>query len=57
MRRLLISYLLVLSYFATTAQTRLIEPNHQYWKEIVFYQIYMPSFRDSDGNGYSDFKE
>lgn len=27
-----------------------------WWKEVVFYQIYMPSFQDSDGDGYSDFK-
>lgn len=27
-----------------------------WWKEITFYQIYMPSFQDSDGNGISDFK-
>lgn len=26
-----------------------------WWKETVFYQIYMPSFQDSDGNGISDF--
>lgn len=27
-----------------------------WWKETVFYEIYMPSYKDSDGNGYSDFK-
>ena len=27
-----------------------------WWKETVFYEIYMPSFKDSDGDGYSDFK-
>lgn len=27
-----------------------------WWKETVFYQIYMPSFQDSDGSGYSDFR-
>jgi len=30
-------------------------PEHAWWKEITFYQIYMPSFQDSDGNGISDF--
>lgn len=27
-----------------------------WWKETVFYEIYMPSFKDSNGDGYSDFK-
>ncbi|HZV70785.1 MAG TPA: alpha-glucosidase [Saprospiraceae bacterium] len=27
-----------------------------WWREIVFYQIYMPSFCDSDGDGCSDFQ-
>ncbi len=27
-----------------------------WWNEVVFYQIYMPSYQDSDGDGYSDFK-
>lgn len=27
-----------------------------WWKETVFYEIYMPSYKDSDGNGFSDFK-
>lgn len=32
-------------------------PNKEkWWKETVFYEIYMPSFKDSDGDGYSDFK-
>jgi len=35
-----------------TAQT---VPEQSWWKETVFYQIYMPSFQDSDGNGVSDF--
>lgn len=26
-----------------------------WWKETVFYEIYMPSYKDSDGDGYSDF--
>ena len=28
----------------------------QWWKETVFYEIYMPSYKDGDGDGYSDFK-
>lgn len=27
-----------------------------WWKESVFYQIYMPSYKDSDSDGFSDFK-
>lgn len=30
-------------------------PGDNWWKETVFYQIYMPSFQDSNGDGYSDF--
>lgn len=26
-----------------------------WWKETVFYQIYMPSYADSNGDGYGDF--
>ncbi len=35
----------------TTPQT-----SKTWWKETVFYEIYMPSFKDSNGDGYSDFK-
>jgi trehalose-6-phosphate hydrolase len=31
-------------------------PNKIWWKETVFYEIYVPSYKDSDGNGYGDFK-
>lgn len=27
-----------------------------WWQETVFYQIYMPSFQDSNQSGYSDFQ-
>ena len=27
-----------------------------WWKETVFYEIYMPSYADSNGDGYGDFK-
>ncbi|GAA4940754.1 alpha-amylase family glycosyl hydrolase [Algibacter agarivorans] len=27
-----------------------------WWKETVFYEIYMPSYKDNNGDGYSDFK-
>ncbi|NDP26118.1 MAG: glucohydrolase [Flavobacterium sp.] len=32
------------------------ETNKKWWKEAVFYQIYMPSYADSNGDGYGDFK-
>lgn len=27
-----------------------------WWKETVFYEIYMPSYKDSNGDGFSDFE-
>lgn len=32
------------------------QPYKKWWKETVFYQIYMPSYADSNGDGYGDFK-
>jgi len=32
------------------------EANKKWWKETVFYEIYMPSFKDGNGDGFSDFK-
>lgn len=29
---------------------------NNWWKETVFYEIYMPSYADSNGDGYGDFK-
>lgn len=31
------------------------QPDKKWWKETVFYQIYMPSYADSNGDGYGDF--
>ncbi|WP_294822262.1 alpha-glucosidase [uncultured Flavobacterium sp.] len=42
--------LTTLSISNATAQER------AWWKEAVFYQIYMPSYADSNGDGYGDFK-
>ncbi|MFC6877221.1 alpha-amylase family glycosyl hydrolase [Flavobacterium myungsuense] len=28
----------------------------KWWKETVFYQIYMPSYADSNGDGFGDFR-
>lgn len=41
--------------FTSAAQTVSGNVRELWWKESVFYQIYMPSFQDSDGNGISDF--
>lgn len=38
--------------FAANAQN---PETQKWWKETVFYQIYMPSYADSNGDGYGDF--
>lgn len=48
-----LKYIVIFFSLAVTAQT--VKTKTQWWKEIVFYQVYMPSFQDSDGNGISDF--
>ncbi|HET6872449.1 MAG TPA: alpha-glucosidase, partial [Sporolactobacillaceae bacterium] len=30
--------------------------NHAWWKQAVFYEVYMPSFCDGNGDGIGDFK-
>ena len=50
-------FLYLLSFFildATALKAQDVEKN--WWKESVFYQIYMPSYIDSNGDGYGDFK-
>lgn len=41
------------SFFSAEAQD---VQKEKWWKESVFYQIYMPSFADSNGDGFGDFK-
>ena len=43
-----------LSWFSGRAQS--CTDSRKWWKESVFYQIYMPSYADSNGDGYGDFK-
>ncbi len=50
------TYLFILISSAAVAQSGQIATPEKWWKEAVFYQIYMPSYQDSDGSGYSDFK-
>ena len=38
---------------ATPADTA---PNHAWWKEVVVFQIYPRSFRDTDGDGIGDLR-
>lgn len=47
-----LKYLLFLIFFSLSAQTNA----DKWWKQTVFYEIYMPSFQDSNGDGFSDFK-
>ncbi len=56
MLRNALKYLLILLSINGFAQTSGLNTSEKWWKETVFYQIYMPSFQDSDGNGISDFK-
>jgi trehalose-6-phosphate hydrolase len=46
--------LVFFSYFSGSAQD--LASHKIWWKETVFYQIYMPSYADSNGDGYGDFK-
>lgn len=47
-------FLLMLNINSTIAQKTTAD--QKWWKESVFYQIYMPSYADSNGDGYGDFK-
>ncbi|MBD3581891.1 alpha-glucosidase [Flavobacterium selenitireducens] len=52
----LIHFGLVLLIFSSLgAQEQHSGKPKMWWKETVFYQIYMPSYADSNGDGYGDF--
>ncbi|MBK6964981.1 MAG: alpha-glucosidase [Bacteroidales bacterium] len=55
MIRNILIFLLFLSCMPVSSQPLTGGESENWWKESVFYQIYMPSFQDSDGNGISDF--
>ena len=48
------TFLIILNINPAIAQKTTIDK--KWWKETVFYQIYMPSYADSNGDGYGDFK-
>jgi glycosidase len=49
--------LLLLVFLLFSCNKEKITPSNKvWWKETVFYEIYMPSYKDSNGDGYSDFK-
>ncbi len=49
-----ILFLLIINVNTGVAQETTLD--EKWWKESVFYQIYMPSYADSNGDGYGDFK-
>lgn len=50
-----LSYRVLLIFFIAQTALQAQKTEENWWKESVFYQIYMPSFQDSNGDGYSDF--
>ncbi len=48
-----LAFLCVFSFFSVEGQNL---HEKKWWKESVFYQIYMPSYADSNGDGFGDFK-
>lgn len=52
--------IIILLYFllftGSVVKAQHTKDSEKWWKESVFYQIYMPSYADSNGDGYSDFK-
>ncbi|MFV8324827.1 alpha-amylase family glycosyl hydrolase [Flavobacterium sp. ZS1P14] len=49
----------LLSFFildSSSMEAQNTQNQEDWWKESVFYQIYMPSYADSNGDGYGDFK-
>lgn len=55
MIRNFLKFLVLSAWLLATNLTVHAETSSSWWKEVVFYQIYMPSFQDSDGDGVSDF--
>ena len=51
-----ITITLLILLAGSCAKEQSISDERIWWKETVFYQIYMPSYKDSNGDGYSDFQ-
>lgn len=52
----IIKYFLMLTMVSSCKSESNDSIEKKWWKETVFYEIYMPSFKDSNEDGYSDFK-
>lgn len=52
----IIKYLFILLSIVASGHISGQSTTDKWWKETVFYQIYMPSFQDSNGDGIGDFK-
>lgn len=52
--------IIILLYFllftGSVVKAQHTKDSEKWWKESVFYQIYMSSYADSNGDGYGDFK-
>lgn len=46
----------IISFIFSAAFSQPKKNQQLWWKETVFYEIYMPSYADSNGDGYGDFK-
>jgi trehalose-6-phosphate hydrolase len=53
---IVIALFLYLMLDANIAMAQQTAVDKKWWKESVFYQIYMPSYADSNGDGYGDFE-
>jgi len=53
---LLLLCALFTSTFITIAQETPTDPNMHWWNDRVFYEIFVRSYQDSDGNGIGDFQ-
>jgi len=51
----MIHILFVFSLFSCNSE-KVIDKEKTWWKETVFYEIYMPSYKDSNNDGIGDFK-